>query len=189
MAPFFTKIGFFQLAGFGEVEIIIESMKILLSCISIFFTALIIANAGDWPSWRGPARDDVSMEKGLLKSWASNGPEKVWMSNDAGLGYAGFSIANGALYTMGAFGGTEKLIAYRAVTSSSTNKKVWELINSSVALNTKFGDASISSKHCNFLVNKNNATFNDMQKLIYHIKNEVKKKTGIEIQLEIVLVE
>ena len=102
-------------------------MKILLSCISIFFTALIIANAGDWPSWRGPARDDVSMEKGLLKSWASNGPEKVWMSNDAGLGYAGFSIANGALYTMGAFGGTEKLIAYRAVTSSSTNKKVWEL--------------------------------------------------------------
>tara|TARA_B100000579_G_C22828630_1_gene854658 strand:- start:62 stop:970 length:909 start_codon:yes stop_codon:yes gene_type:complete len=70
-----------------------------------------------------------------------------------------------------------------------SNKKVWELINSSVALNTKFGDASISSKHCNFLVNKNNATFNDMQKLIYHIKNEVKKKTGIEIQLEIVLVE
>ena len=57
-----------------------------------------------------------------------------------------------------------------------SNKKVWELINSSVALNTKFGDASISSKHCNFLVNKNNATFNDMQKLIYHIKNEVKKK-------------
>ena len=70
-----------------------------------------------------------------------------------------------------------------------SNKKVWELINSSVALNTKFGGASISSKHCNFLVNKNNATFNDMQKLIYHIKNEVKKKTGIEIQLEIVLVE
>ena len=57
-----------------------------------------------------------------------------------------------------------------------SNKKVWELINSSVALDAEFGDASISRKHCNFLVNKNNATFNDMQKLIYHIKNEVKKK-------------
>lgn len=70
-----------------------------------------------------------------------------------------------------------------------SNKKVWELINSSVVLNTEFGDASISRKHCNFLVNKNNATFNDMQKLIYYIKNEVKKKTGIKIELEIVLVE
>ena len=70
-----------------------------------------------------------------------------------------------------------------------SNKKVWELINSSVALDTEFGDASISRKHCNFLVNKNNATFNDMRKLIYYIKNEVKKKTGIEIQLELVLVE
>ena len=66
-------------------------------------------------------------KRGLLKSWPSGGPKKVWMSNDAGLGYAGFSVANGALYTMGAFGGKEKLIAYRAVSNSSSNKKVWEL--------------------------------------------------------------
>ena len=102
-------------------------MKTLLSFLLIISNVLVTAHAGDWPSWRGPARDDVSMEKGLLKSWPSNGPKKVWMSRDAGLGYAGFSVANGALYTMGAFGGTEKLIAYRAVSSSSTNQKVWEL--------------------------------------------------------------
>ena len=52
--------------------------------------------------------------------------QKVWMSNDAGLGYAGFSVANGALYTMGAFGNSEKLIAYRAV-QFFLEQKVWEL--------------------------------------------------------------
>ena len=69
-----------------------------------------------------------------------------------------------------------------------TNKKVWELIKSSVPLNTEFGDASISKKHCNFLINKNNASYNDMQKLILYIKKEVEKKTGIKIELELVLV-
>ena len=96
-----------------------------------FFPSLIISsmflNGGDWPSWRGAGRDDISTEKGLLKSWPSGGPEKVWMTNDAGIGYAGFSVSNGALYTMGAFGGKEKLIAYRAVSSNPNNKKVWEL--------------------------------------------------------------
>jgi len=72
---------------------------------------------------------------------------------------------------------------------NQTNQKVWKLINSSVSLSTEFGDAAISRKHCNFLVNKKNASFKDMQKLIYFIKEEVEKKTGIKIELEIVLVE
>ena len=58
-----------------------------------------------------------------------------------------------------------------------------------MSLSTEFGDAAISRKHCNFLVNKKNASFKDMQKLIYFIKEEVNKKTGIKIELEIVLVE
>ena len=45
-------------------------------------------------------------------------------------------------------------------------QKVWKLIKKSVPLDTKFGDAEISKKHCNFFVNKNNATFRDMKKLI-----------------------
>jgi len=47
---------------------------------------------------------------------------------------------------------------------NQTSKKAWELIKESVPLETTFGDASISDKHCNFFVNKNNATFNDMNK-------------------------
>ena len=45
------------------------------------------------------------------------------MTDDAGLGYAGFSVSNGALYTMGAFGGTEKLIAYRATSILPATRK------------------------------------------------------------------
>jgi len=66
-----------------------------------------------------------------------------------------------------------------------TDKKVWELIKESVALDTSFGDAHISNKHCNFFVNKNNASFKDMNKLIEFDKKSVKKKTGVVLEKEI----
>ena len=69
-----------------------------------------------------------------------------------------------------------------------TNKKVWELIKSSVPKNTTFGGAMISDKHSNFFVNKNKATFDDMKKLIDFVKKNVKEKTGIDLDLEIEIV-
>ena len=42
-------------------------MKTLLSFLLILSNVLVTVDAGDWPSWRGPARDDISKEKGLLK--------------------------------------------------------------------------------------------------------------------------
>ena len=66
-----------------------------------------------------------------------------------------------------------------------TDKKVWELIKESVALDTSFGDAHISNKHCNFFVNKNNASFEDMNKLIEFVKTSVERKTGIVLEKEI----
>ena len=70
-----------------------------------------------------------------------------------------------------------------------TNQKVWELIKKSVPLDTKFGDAKISKKHCNFFVNDNNATFEDMKKLIEFVKENVKSKTGINIETEIEIIQ
>ena len=72
---------------------------------------------------------------------------------------------------------------------NQTNKKVWELIKESVPLETSFGDASISSKHSNFFVNKNNASFNDMKKLIEFVRESVEKKTGIKLEKEIKILE
>ena len=52
-----------------------------------------------------------------------------------------------------------------------------------------FGDAFISEKHMNFFVNKKDASFKDMKKLIYTVKEKVLKKTGVNINPEIVIVE
>ena len=70
-----------------------------------------------------------------------------------------------------------------------TEKKVWQLIKESIPNDLKFGDAQVSQKHSNFFVNTNNASFNDMKTLIDFVKNKVKEKTGIDISLEIIIVE
>ncbi len=70
-----------------------------------------------------------------------------------------------------------------------TDKKVWELIKESVPNSLNFGDAAISEKHVNFFVNKKDASFDDMKKLISTVKDKVLKKTGIKINTEIVIVE
>lgn len=78
--------------------------------------------ANDWPQWRGPNRDDVSKETGLLKKWPTEGPKRAWVNEDAGLGYSGFAIVGGKLYTMGLYDAEEKLICLDA----TTGKKIWD---------------------------------------------------------------
>ena len=71
-----------------------------------------------------------------------------------------------------------------------TNKKVWELIKESIDINQAnkmFGDAKLSEKHCNFLINKEKASSKDMKNLINFIKENVYKKTGVKLELEIIL--
>jgi len=70
-----------------------------------------------------------------------------------------------------------------------TDKKVWQLIKESVPLNKKFGGAEISNKHCNFFVNSNDATFDDMKNLIEFVKKNVDLKTGIKIETEIEIIQ
>tara|TARA_Y100000591_G_scaffold322157_1_gene338123 strand:- start:646 stop:1554 length:909 start_codon:yes stop_codon:yes gene_type:complete len=72
---------------------------------------------------------------------------------------------------------------------SQTDKKVWELIKESVPLDQNFGDAYISEKHCNFFVNKGNASFKDMSKLIEFVSKKVLEKTGISLEKEIKILE
>jgi UDP-N-acetylmuramate dehydrogenase len=91
----------------------------------------------------------------------------------------------------------EKAQPTRIKTSGSTfknpldqsDKKVWQLIKESVSLEKSFGDACISGKHCNFFVNKGNAKFDDMKKLIDFVSESVLKKTGVKLQTEIKILE
>ena len=72
---------------------------------------------------------------------------------------------------------------------SQTEKKVWKLIKESVPLDISFGDACISEKHCNFFVNRGNATYEDMSKLIDFVSKKVFEKTGINLEKEIKILE
>ena len=72
---------------------------------------------------------------------------------------------------------------------NQTDIKVWELIKNSIPTTKSFGDAKISEKHCNFLVNSKNAKFEDMMKLINFIKSEVEKKKNIKLETEIEIIE
>ncbi len=82
---------------------------------------LCSASANDWPTFRGADRTDVSKETGLLKNWPADGPKRVWLNENAGLGYSGYAIVEGTLYTMGARDAVEYVIAIDA----ATGKEKW----------------------------------------------------------------
>lgn len=46
------------------------------------------------------------------------------------------------------------------------------------------GDAYVSEKHANFIINKGNASGDDIKKLILEIRDQVKKKKNIELKIE-----
>src|SRR5262249_51101000 len=54
-----------------------------------------------WPAWRGPARDGLSEETGLLQKWPEDGPKLLWTAKGLGSGYGTPSVADGKIYVMG----------------------------------------------------------------------------------------
>jgi outer membrane protein assembly factor BamB len=69
----------------------------------LLLTTLLTANAapGDWPTWRGPKRDGISTETGLLKTWPKEGPPLAWKATGLGTGYSSVAVADGRVVTMG----------------------------------------------------------------------------------------
>jgi outer membrane protein assembly factor BamB len=105
----------------------------LIAHVSRALVAVVLASAGqavvssravdDWPQWRGPRRDGVSAERGLLKDWPAGGPPLAWQVKGAGEGYSSFAVAGGRLFTLGARGGTEYVLAFDA----ASGKRLWEV--------------------------------------------------------------
>lgn len=83
--------------------------------------APLTLHPNDWPHWRGPSRDDVSKETGLLKQWPEGGPKLLWLNRDVGIGYSGSAIVDGRLFTAGAQEKKELLLCLDA----ASGKKLW----------------------------------------------------------------
>jgi outer membrane protein assembly factor BamB len=106
-----------------------------------FFSSLVAATTttttaqtgGDWPQWRGPNRDGISKETGLLKQWPAEGPPLVWKASGAGRGYSSLAVVQGRLYTMGLRGEREHIIAFDV----ATGKEVWATAHGSAFRNDR----------------------------------------------------
>ena len=97
---------------------ILMSAAIIMLCLAAESTAQV---GGEWPQWRGPNRDGISKETGLLKQWPADGPALAWKAKGAGAGYSSLAISNGHLFTMGLRGGREYVIAFDV----ATGKEAW----------------------------------------------------------------
>ena len=92
---------------------------ILTATIGMLLATTVTAD--DWPGWRGPNRDGVSTEEGLLKTWPKEGPPQAWAINSAGYGYGAPSIADGKVFIMG--NGPEK--EWVSCYDEKTGKQLW----------------------------------------------------------------
>jgi outer membrane protein assembly factor BamB len=93
---------------------------------ALFLFTLCAARAAaqtpaEWPQWRGPNRDGISKETGLLKQWPAAGPPLAWKTTGAGRGYSSLAASKGRLYTLGLRGDKEFVVAF----DQKTGREVW----------------------------------------------------------------
>ena len=78
----------------------------------------------------------------------------------------------------------------RSRTGGSTFKnpdgyKAWQLIDTAGCRGERCGDAQVSEKHCNFLLNLGKASSADIEALGEDVRAKVKAKTGVTLEWEI----
>jgi outer membrane protein assembly factor BamB len=98
-------------------------LPLLLGVAAVAQLPNVPAGPGDWPQWRGPNRDGISPETGLLKEWPEDGPRVVWQIDDGGVGYSSIAVRDGRIYTQGDLDGVEHVIAIDA----ANGKVLWSV--------------------------------------------------------------
>ena len=83
------------------------------------------SSIGDWNQFRGPNRDNLSLDQNLLTSWPDQGPPQAWTARGIGEGYSTVSISNGRVYTMGNVGPEEKVICL----DLESGREIWSTVN------------------------------------------------------------
>lgn len=80
------------------------------------------AQAEDWPQWRGPGRDGISKETGLMKVWPQDGPPVLW-KRPLGQGFSTFSVVGDRAFTMYQDGAGQ----YAVCLDAKTGREVWKV--------------------------------------------------------------
>jgi outer membrane protein assembly factor BamB len=78
--------------------------------------------AADWPQWRGPQRNGISAETGLLAEWPKEGPRLVWQVKDIGSGYSTPAVVGDRLYLLSNQGTNDEFVQ---ALDAKDGKRVW----------------------------------------------------------------
>ena len=90
-----------------------KRFTVFLVISALLYGGTLTASATEWPQWRGPNRDGISDEVGILKEWSPNGPKVLWKV-PLGEGFSGISVSQGRVYTMFSEGNDEFVVCLDA---------------------------------------------------------------------------
>jgi len=175
-----------------------------LSCIPGTIGGAIKMNSGCY-------QEDISKILLSVQAMDLNGNLKIIPSAEIKFHYRGSNLANNLIFISATLKGKKekneiieekmkkfyekkqksqpsKIKTCGSTFKNTNKKKAWELIKESNCDGLKFRDAEISSKHCNFFINKGNAKSADLENLIEKVRENVFKKTGINLELEIQII-
>ena len=175
-----------------------------LSCIPGTIGGAVRMNSGCYG-------EDISKILVSLQAIDINGNVQVIQSSDIKFHYRGSSLNDNLIFISATFKGRKdskaniqkkinnflekkkltqpsKIKTCGSTFKNPERKKAWKLIKDSGCAGMKIGDAQISKKHCNFFVNNGNAKSEDLEKLIYQVKNKVLDKTGTNLELELQII-
>src|SRR5262249_32475361 len=104
-----------------------ERFMMWLRAILVTLVSFEAVRGADWPQWRGPIRDGVSTETGLLTQWPDDGPPMLWEAKGAGRGYSSMACVGGKVYTVGDAPSTENdKDEYLICCESQAGKTLWQ---------------------------------------------------------------
>ena len=163
-------------------------------------------NAG---AYGGETKDVLVEAVGYTRA----GERHVFSNKEMGFSYRHADAANGIIFTGAVFEGRsgdpkaieekmreimvsrEASQPIRERTGGSTfanpdleisgGRKSWQLIDEIGGRGRVVGDAQVSEQHCNFMINRGQATASELEELIESLRNDVLTKTGVELRWEI----
>ncbi len=104
-------------------SILLASVASLIAAGSIF-SADTVASLTGWHQFRGPNRDGISLEKGLLKAWPAEGPKLLWEIKGAGSGMGSVTVGGGKIFVIGKRKEGTSLTAY----DLATQQEAWTTV-------------------------------------------------------------
>ena len=100
----------------------IAALCLCISAVSVARSASMGASTSDWPQWRGPERNGISQERGLLKQWPAEGPKLLWRVSDIGDGFSTPAVVGTRIYLMSNRGMENEFVQ---ALSTEDGKPIW----------------------------------------------------------------